>query len=220
MNKNLVKQFIKYLSAILYVFLILFNFYQSVQTSSSSSSISSSFTDFIVETFPPVNQIAQNTQDFPTLVRKFFGHYGIFTLIGLFGTIFYLLTFSKPTTFSIVTILSGIVVSSLSELLQYFSDGRSSEFTDILLDFNGYLTGLFLLLSALVFVKTNKYFISNLITLITSFLSILAYVLFSKKYESITICFYFFLFFLTLFVIVYLIKYLIYKLKNKRTSNP
>ena len=218
MNKNLVKQFIKYISLILYIFLISFNFYQSVQTSQVSSNMSSSFTDFIVENFPPVNHIAQKTQDFPTLVRKFFGHYGIFTLIGFFGTIFYLLTFSKPKIFSIITIISGIIVSITSEILQYFSVGRSSEFTDMLLDFNGFLTGVFIVLSALVFIKSSKYFISNIITICTAFLSVLAFILFSKKYESINICFYLYLFFLALFLLVYLLKFIIYKLKNKQNS--
>ncbi|MCH3908898.1 MAG: VanZ family protein [Bacilli bacterium] len=80
-------------------------------------------------------------------VRKIVGHLGWFTLGGAFGTLFFYFFvegFMKKEFSLLFSSLSGLLVAGLSEMIQMFIPGRGATFTDIGIDFGGYMIGLIL----------------------------------------------------------------------------
>ena len=85
-----------------------------------------------------------------TLVRKLFGHYGLFLATALAGMIFICMTFKgwkNKIYASLVYTVIGFVVAGGSELIQKFTPGRGPSWKDVGIDFGGFMTttGAFLL---------------------------------------------------------------------------
>ena len=79
-------------------------------------------------------------------VRKAFGHFGAFLVLGGAASLMFL-CFSKSGIKSklimfIVCMVSGFAVAGLTEIFQLpiFTQGRFCSFNDVLLDFTGYST--------------------------------------------------------------------------------
>ncbi len=97
------------------------------------------------------------------LVRKL-GHFSEFSVLGIL--LFCTLKSSKLKKMSkccIVGILSGAAVALSDEFLQSFSDGRSPQITDALIDLSGVIFGFSLAMLVLfayfkIFKKTQKHF--------------------------------------------------------------
>ena len=92
-------------------------------------------------------------------MRKEFGHFGLFALLALFGTVAFLFFIrKKPLNYVVITI-AGLIVAVLSELFQLslFTSGRAFQFTDILIDMAGYAVGIGLTVLALfTFYKVRR----------------------------------------------------------------
>lgn len=84
------------------------------------------------------------------IVRKLFGHYGLFLATALAGMIFICMTFKgwKNKIFAtLVYSVIGFVVAGGSELIQKYTPGRGPSWKDVGIDFGGFMTttGVFLL---------------------------------------------------------------------------
>ena len=109
-----------------------------------------------------------NIGTFTHVIRKLFGHYGLYAISGILSSwALYMwikpLRWFKPYIYLIITLSFGFLFSLLTEFIQIFTPGRSGEFTDALIDYFGYITGALIILIILfiIFKKRTKCEISD-----------------------------------------------------------
>ncbi len=154
--KKIIRNFIFITTFLIYIFLIFYSFYHSLKNGESSSNDSQKFSNFIKNTFSVFNFNQINNDVFNIIVRKLFGHFGLFLLIGIFGLISYFLIFAKIKLSIIVNLIIGFIVSVLAEILQLFTTGRNYSFTDIIINFLGVLLGTLFALSFIIFLNKKQ----------------------------------------------------------------
>lgn len=111
-----------------------------------SASTSIGFTDALikfVESINPASHIGDNKEQVHAVVRKLFGHFFLFGASGLFTTLTFLMIddvmINRKLETSLAIISVGLTVAVSSELAQLFSPGRFGLFTDVLIDFAGFI---------------------------------------------------------------------------------
>ena len=114
----------------------------------------------IINTISPGAINASNYDSFATFIRKLFGHFGLFFISGVLTSLdIYLLFHSKKWSkyWLLITIsLSfGLLMGIITETIQLTIPGRSGEFTDVLIDFGGYVLG-FSIVLLILFVIIRK----------------------------------------------------------------
>ena len=102
-----------------------------------------------------------NIDTFTFVIRKLFGHFGLYAFSGgLTSWALYMwikpLRWFEPYIYVIISSIFGFLFSGLTELIQLFTPGRSGQFTDVLIDFSGYLFGLFIVLLVLFFIYKSQ----------------------------------------------------------------
>ena len=117
----------------------------------------------VVNTVAPGTITPENHDSFASFIRKAFGHFGLFVISGLLSpTALYLLInpfkWSKHYLNAIIGLSFGLIIAITTEVIQLSVPGRSGEFTDVLIDFSGYLLGALIvgLILFLIFRKKNK----------------------------------------------------------------
>ena len=117
----------------------------------------------VVNTVSPGTVTPENHDSFASFIRKAFGHFGLFVISGLLTpTALFLLInpfkWSKHYLNVIIGLSFGLVVAITTELIQLSVPGRSGEFTDVLIDFSGYLLGALIvgLVLFIIFKKIKK----------------------------------------------------------------
>ena len=117
----------------------------------------------VVNTVSPGTVTYENYDSFATFIRKLFGHFGLFVVSGLLSSLAVYFVFnpqkwSKYYWLIIISLGFGLSMGILTELIQLNVPGRSGQFTDVLIDFGGYLLGfsIILLILFLIFRKQNK----------------------------------------------------------------
>ena len=88
------------------------------------------------------------------VIRKI-AHFSEFTVIGgLLLSCAYSFDRFKPYRYSFAVLFTGLFTAVTDEFIQLFSDGRSGQITDVLLDFSGVVTGtLIMLLFYFIYIK-------------------------------------------------------------------
>jgi len=117
----------------------------------------------VVNTVAPGTITPENHDSFASFIRKAFGHFGLFVVSGLLSpTALYLLInpfkWSKHYLNVIIGLSFGLLIAITTEVIQLSVPGRSGEFTDVLIDFSGYLLGALIvgLILFLILRKKNK----------------------------------------------------------------
>ena len=117
----------------------------------------------VVNTVSPGTVTPENHDSFATFIRKLFGHFGLFVISGLLSSLAIYFAFnpqrwSKYYLLIIISLAFGLSMGILTELIQLNVPGRSGQFTDVLIDFGGYLLGfsIILLILFLIIRKQNK----------------------------------------------------------------
>ena len=117
----------------------------------------------VVNTVAPGTVTPENHDTFATFIRKAFGHFGLFVISGLLSSLAIYLAFnpmkwSKYWLLTIISLLFGFGMGTLTEGIQLNVPGRSGEFRDVLIDFSGYLFGfiIILLILFLIIRSINK----------------------------------------------------------------
>lgn len=111
-----------------------------VVAASGNPSLTTSLS-FTILAAPNVNP---EDSGFTGFIRKLVGHGSWFAIMAVFGFLFYLLDFDQREKIYFSMILSfggGLLIASLSELIQHFVPGRYGALADIGIDCLGYLIG-------------------------------------------------------------------------------
>lgn len=103
----------------------------------------------VVNTVRPGTVTPENHNAFATFIRKSLGHFGLFVVSGIFSSlsIYYIFKDFKWIKHFLNTIFAlsfGLIVATATEIIQLNVPERSGEFTDVLIDYGGYLLGAFL----------------------------------------------------------------------------
>lgn len=99
-----------------------------------------------INTISPGTITEANHDSFASFIRKAFGHFGLFVISGLLSPLaIYLVInpfkWSKHYLNVIIGLSFGLMIAAITEIIQLNVPGRSGEFTDVLIDFSGYLVG-------------------------------------------------------------------------------
>lgn len=99
-----------------------------------------------INTISPGTITEANHDSFASFIRKAFGHFGLFVISGLLSPLaIYLVInpfkWSKHYLNVIIGLSFGLMIATITEIIQLNVPGRSGEFTDVLIDFSGYLVG-------------------------------------------------------------------------------
>jgi len=121
----------------------------------------------IINTIHPNTINEDNMGAFTTFIRKAFGHFGLFAISGLLTSLaiyfaFNPMKWSRYYLLITMSLVFGLLMGIITELIQLHVPGRSGEVTDVLIDFSGYLLGFLIILLILFLVirhlqnKENK----------------------------------------------------------------
>ena len=103
----------------------------------------------VVNTVRPGTVTPENYNAFATFIRKSLGHFGLFVVSGIFSSlsIYYIFKDFKWIKHFLNTLCAlsfGLLIAMITEIIQLNVPERSGEFTDVLIDYGGYLLGAFL----------------------------------------------------------------------------
>ena len=142
----------------IYVFLII----ESAMDGGNSSAQSQGFTAFLINVIRAIDSNSPLLSDldvFHAVTRKLFGHFLAFGGAGIF-TALSLLMLEKPFRLKtiIIALAMGLSLAFITEGLQLIIPGRAGQFTDVLIDFSGFIlfAGLIYLVIYLVFKNIDK----------------------------------------------------------------
>ncbi len=204
--KKIIRDLLTILCFCIYIFLIFYSFYHSLKSSDKSSISSGNFSTFIKNAFFIFNFDNLNIDIFQNFIRKLFGHFGLFFLIGLFGFLFYNLKFKRIKISIILSVIIGFFISIFSEVLQLFASGRNSSFYDVVVNFSGLFSAIIFMLIIHLFCRDyfskNTFIFINIISVLIS----VFYAFFAYKSKSLLACF-----------LLFFITYLIYLFVNFTT---
>ena len=114
----------------------------------------------VVNTVRPETITPENHDSFATFIRKAFGHFGLFAVSGVLSSLAFYLSLSpyswcKHFMNTMFSLVFGLFMGILTEMIQLSVPGRSGEAVDVLIDFSGYLVGT-LLLGLILFLVIRK----------------------------------------------------------------
>lgn len=149
-------------------FTILFNIFIITQSclNGNQSTVSSGFVVELIKSF--INAFSKdvinesNIDILTSITRKAVGHFGLFMISGILTSwsIHLLSKYIKKYQlwFGIsFSLFFGLFLAGLTELIQRFVPGRSGEFTDVLIDYGGYLLGAsIIIVIVLIMIKNHN----------------------------------------------------------------
>ena len=161
-NKSTKYWIIAIILTLLSIALNAFIIYQSCLNGADSSTSSGFVVNALksmINTFVPNAINDDNIGQFSNVVRKLIGHFGLFAASGLITTIaldfwFKPWVWYKNFVTPLLSLLTGVSLAALTEIIQHFTPNRSGEFKDVLIDSAGYLLGCALMV-LFIFLVTN-----------------------------------------------------------------
>lgn len=130
--------------------------------STESSQVVVHLLQSIINTFKKDAINESNIGTFSSIVRKLVGHFGAFVVAGLLNSISCYLWINKQKWYKHfygigISLSFGLFLAILTEVIQLFIPQRSGQFTDILIDFSGYILGTSLVILFLfLFIKHHQ----------------------------------------------------------------
>ena len=155
-KKNLVFKRILFIIMIIITFYIIFNF--SAQNGEESGNISKKITEFVVEILSKIKTMNATSKLYyierlHPIIRKL-AHFSIYTVVG-FSLMGFMCTFDMRNIYKLITSLGiGVIYAVTDEIHQGFVPGRGPSIKDVLIDSTGVLTGIFILITLIVFVES------------------------------------------------------------------
>lgn len=146
MKRNLLR--ILFLSLLITTFVVIFNF--SSQNGEESGSLSRAVTEKIVNTFPYIKDLSQETkakmiEHGEIIVRKL-AHLSIYTLVGIFIMAF-MCTYNTKVLYKFgISLLVGLIYAITDEYHQSFVAGRGPSIRDVCIDTTGVFIGIIIVL--------------------------------------------------------------------------
>ena len=148
------------LSVLINAFII----YQSCLKGSSSSSWSDNVTKTaadVINTIAPNTITEKNMPDFSSFIRKAIGHYGLFGINGIVTTLAIYFSISYTSFYKhhwgiAISGSFGLLIASLTEIIQSFVPGRSGQITDVIIDFAGFFTSVAIVYLIIILALDHK----------------------------------------------------------------
>ena len=113
-------------------------FFTSTRSGAEHNELGGRIVNWLNDTFFSGSLSSEEKTSISSVAAKLFGHYGLYSLIGLFLSLF-LREGRIPGMWAFVVWLSyGLVISMMGEFIQLFSNGRYPSFNDVVIDFSGY----------------------------------------------------------------------------------
>lgn len=142
MKKNKVLTWIIFGITIALDIFIIVNAFINGEKSAVESNNFAHITADAINTVKPETITEQNFENFASFLRKFAGHFSLFTFTGVFATWSLFRFFSVKNWIRIsASFCHGLMLAFLSEFIQIFVSGRSGNFLDVGIDFGGYFLG-------------------------------------------------------------------------------
>ena len=135
------KKKMNYIYLVLYLLSIIVDNISSLQSGKISSSESGWITDFLFKIVTDLDFLKLDL-DYETLhgiVRKLFGHFGWFFVMGIFGFLTFSPFLEDRQKWLWISLTIGMVVAITSELMQFLAIERSPMGSDMAINFGGYL---------------------------------------------------------------------------------
>lgn len=154
-KKNLIFKRVLFLIMLVIAFYIIFIF--SAQNGEDSGSLSEKVTRFIVEIISKIKTMdisrkVYYIQKLHPIVRKL-AHFSIYTVVG-FSIMGFMCTFEIRNIFKVIISFGvGVTYAISDEVHQYFIPGRGPSIIDVGIDSLGVLTGIFILVTLIVFTE-------------------------------------------------------------------
>lgn len=154
-KKNLIFKRVLFLILLAIAFYVIFNF--SAQDGEISGSLSQKVTEFIVKVVSKIKTMDVATQlrwieKLHPIIRKL-AHFGVYTVVG-FSVMGFMCTFDMRNIFKLLISFGvGVTYAVSDEVHQYFIPGRNASIIDVGIDSLGVLTGIFILITLIVFVE-------------------------------------------------------------------
>ena len=146
--------FFRVVFIILTAAMITFAFVHSAMPAKISARESGGILDFLYALLP---RLGINLDMTDHIVRKL-AHFTEFTAIGMLSTTCaYSFDRLRPYRYTIHIMFVGLATAVTDETIQLFSEGRSGQITDVLLDFSGVIIGMcFMLLCFTLYIQIKK----------------------------------------------------------------
>ena len=104
----------------------------------------------------------RTSNNFKYFIRKLFGHFGAYFILGFITFITFNIFWSNKTKTLIWSLIFGVVFSIITELLQFIPIGRYPSVKDVVINFTGYINGtLIILVIYVVYTKIKERKISS-----------------------------------------------------------
>jgi VanZ family protein len=127
------KYYLCFISTLLNILIIVFIFSRSLKPAYESADESANTLNILSYIFP---------FDLSDHVVRKAAHFAEFMVLGCFTTITIFTYYRKPFKGIFITMFVCLATAVSDEALQIFSEGRSSQVSDVILDFSGSFTGL------------------------------------------------------------------------------
>ena len=146
MKKHQIVKWIIFSIAVAINVFIIVNSFINGETSAKESGTVAEVIENVINNIQEDTINATNRDDFFFAVRKIVGHFSLFLVNGVFSTLALFLFLEEKKYYKFywlitATLVTGFVIASFSEIAQLFVVGRSGAFSDIGIDFAGYLLG-------------------------------------------------------------------------------
>ena len=124
---------------------VIFIFMMSHMNASSSSDLSTSFTNKVLEVFNITDNMDEDNktiliENLQFLIRKT-AHFTIYLIMGILFGLFYTTFNLNLILVFVLSVISGTMCAVLDEFHQLFINGRAGMITDVLLDSSGVIVG-------------------------------------------------------------------------------
>lgn len=161
-SKNVVKNIFVAIFFALFVAMSIAIIYFSTENGEQSSQTSGTVGEIVATAAESVGiQVDKNSEGFKNFIRKVFGHFGLFFIASVNGVLATILLKNNPQMKRIVAygfLGYGLILAIITEIIQTQAGDRSGQFSDVLIDYLGYIIpfGIFLLLSFIIYRRNRK----------------------------------------------------------------
>lgn len=129
--------------------------------SSRSSGMTVNLFKGIINGISPNTINDSNIDTFTHVIRKLIGHFGLFVVSGLSTSGAIYLWFKPQKWYRLYRFIYsslgfGFFLAGLTEIIQLFVPNRSGQFTDVLIDFSGFLLGFSIILLVIYLVYRHQ----------------------------------------------------------------
>ena len=144
----------------LFMLMSFFIIYLSTENGATSTKTSNTVGEVVATVAESVGiEVERDSESYKNFIRKVFGHFGLFFGTSLFGvlTILFLKKDSEMKKIVIYSFLGyGLILAIITEIIQTQAGDRSGNFTDVLIDYSGYIIPLGILLAIIFYTYRRK----------------------------------------------------------------